>query len=160
MVYNTVSVAYCTGSDIAVELDLTLSSSSGFTLWGRAITGTTLTNYANRGNDKVYSLVGDVSASTTYKNNLAIRLASKYGARDLVTSYAIHMPDYAFNFSIGQQSVQRGTSALEGIKLLKTQLDEDIRDLEFKIAATADGHEHDDSDRKIYTDYESLPYMP
>lgn len=159
MPYTTPSVAYCTYSDVALELDLTVNGSS-LTLWGRNIATSTLTNYANRGNDNVYALVGDVSSSTSYKNNLAVRLASKYGARDLVTHQALHWPDYAFNFSLGQQSVQRGAAAQAGMEIIAKRLDEEIRELEWKISATADGKEHDDTSRDTYTDVDSLPWMP
>lgn len=162
MPLTTVSVAYATYSDVAQELDLSVTIANGsiFTLWGKALTTATLTRYANHGNDRVYALVGDVSSSTLYKNNLAVRLATKYASLELITHYAIYLPDVAFNFSLGGQRIDRGTAAVAGIGMLKENLEKEITNLEFQIAATADGVKHDETDRDIYTDHDTMPYIP
>jgi stress-induced morphogen len=159
MPYTSVSVSYANASDIAMELQLA-HNGSDFVLWGKSIETRTLTHYANRGNDGVYALVGDVSSSTTYKNNLAVRLASKYGARDLVTHMAVHWVDYAFDFQIGEQNVSRGRAVVDGLNILKEQLDKDIHNLEFKLSATVEGYGIDEGSREIYTDPDASPYMP
>ena len=153
------SVSYCTASDVSLELDLT-SSSGGFVLWGRAITLATITDMANLGNDKVYALTGDVSASTSYKNNLAVRLATKYAVRELISHMALHWVDFAFNYSLGDQRIDRGSAAIEGFKVAKEHLDQEIQSLEWSLTAGAEGGEVDTTERGTYSNRDSVPYMP
>ena len=159
MPYVTSSVSYCSFSDVAQELVLTFDGFK-YKLWGIGLTSSDLANHANHGNDKVYALVGDVTSSTKYKNNLAVRLATKYACEELVTHLAIHWPDYAFNFSLGDQNVQRGQAVIEGVKVLREHLTKEIQNLEWALSATVEGAKLVDTDREIYTDSNTLPYYP